>query len=65
MGVQGHQKSLENTELLKKMDVFVCLVAQEPGVPGGLRPPRTPPPKKVRLAGGGVPLTSGRAIELT
>ena len=42
VGVQGHQKSLENTETLMKIDVFLCLVVQEPGTPGGLRPPRTP-----------------------
>ena len=34
MGVQGHQKPLENTETLMKIDVLGCLVVQEPGVPG-------------------------------
>ena len=32
VGVQGHQKALENTETLMKIDVFLCLVVQEPGV---------------------------------
>ena len=31
VGVQGHQKALENTETLMKIDVFLCLVVQEPG----------------------------------
>ena len=30
VGVQGHQKSLENTESLMKIDVFLCLVVQDP-----------------------------------
>ena len=42
VGVQGHPKSLENTETLMKIDVFLCLVVQEPGTPGGLRPPDPP-----------------------
>ena len=42
MGVQGHQKQWENTKVLMEIDVFVCLVVQEPGVPGGLRPPGPP-----------------------
>ena len=42
VGVQGHQKQLENTKVLMEIDVFVCLVVQEPGVPGGLRPPGPP-----------------------
>ena len=33
VGVQGHQKQLENTKVLMEIDVFVCLVVQEPGVP--------------------------------
>ena len=49
--VQGHQILLENTELLMKMDVFVCLVAQEPGVPGGFAPPDPPQEKCVWLLG--------------
>ena len=51
--VQEHQISLENTELLMKMDVFVCLVAQGPGISGGLRPPGPPLRNSVWL--GGVP----------
>ena len=43
VGVQGHQKPLENTKTLMKIDVLGCLVVQEPGVPGGLRPPPEPP----------------------
>ena len=39
MGVQGHQNQLENTKVLMEIDVFVCLVVQEPGVPGGAPPP--------------------------
>ena len=31
VGVQGHQKPLENTETLMKIDVFLCLVVQESG----------------------------------
>ena len=42
VGVQGHQKAWEKTETLMKIDVLGCLVVQEPGVPGGLRPPGTP-----------------------
>ena len=42
VGVQGHQKQWENTKVLMEIDVFVCLVVQEPGVPGGLRPPGPP-----------------------
>ena len=42
VGVQGHQKSLENTETLMKIDVFLCLVVQEPGTPGGAAPPGPP-----------------------
>ena len=50
VGVQGHQKPLENTETLMKIDVFLCLVVQEPGF---YQPPRYPgfcttrPTKKV------------------
>ena len=33
VGVQGHQKTLENSKTLKKIDVFACLVVQVPGVP--------------------------------
>ena len=36
VGVQGHQKQWGNTEVFMEIDVFVCLVVQEPGVPGGL-----------------------------
>ena len=43
VGVQGHQKPLENPKTLMKIDVFVCLVVREPGVPGGAAPSRTPP----------------------
>ena len=42
VGVQGHQKQLENTKVLMEIDVFVCLVVQEPGVPGGFAPPDPP-----------------------
>ena len=35
VGVQGHQKPLENTKTLMKIDVFLCLVVQEPGVSRG------------------------------
>ena len=43
VGVQGHQKPLENTKTLMKIDVFLCLVVQEPGIyRGGLRPPGPP-----------------------
>ena len=42
MGVQGHQKQWENTKVLMEIDVFVCLVVQEPGVPGGQAPPDPP-----------------------
>ena len=35
VGVQGHQKTLENSKTLKKIDVFACLVVQAPGVPPG------------------------------
>ena len=28
VGVQGHQKALEKTETLMKIDVFLCLVVQ-------------------------------------
>ena len=40
VGVQGHQKQWGNTKVLTHMeiDVFVCLVVQEPGVPGGAPP---------------------------
>ena len=31
VGVQGHQKPLENTKTLMKIDVFLCLVVQESG----------------------------------
>ena len=34
VGVQGHQKPLENTGDLMKIDVLGCLAVQEPGVPG-------------------------------
>ena len=50
---QEHQILLENTELLMEMDVFVCLVAQEPVIPGGHRPPGPPQRNSVWL--GGVP----------
>ena len=43
VGVQGLQKPLKNTETLMKIDVFLCLVVQEPGIPGGSAPPLTPP----------------------
>ena len=39
VGVQGHQKPLENTKTLMKIDVFLCLVVQEPGVYRGGSPP--------------------------
>ena len=43
VAVQGHQKALENTETLMKIDVFVCLVVQESGVyRGGSAPPDPP-----------------------
>ena len=42
VGVQGHQKQWENTKVLMEIDVFVCLVVQEPGVPGGFAPPDPP-----------------------
>ena len=43
VGVQGHQKPLENTKTLMKIDVFLCLVVQEPGVyRGGSAPPDPP-----------------------
>ena len=42
VGVQGHQKQLENTKPLMEIDVFVCLVVQEPGAPGGHRLPGPP-----------------------
>ena len=40
VGVQGHQKAWEKTETLMKIDVFLCLVVQEPGV--FLSPPDPP-----------------------
>ena len=43
VGVQGHQKPLENTKTLMEIDVFLCLVVQEPGVyRGGSAPPSSP-----------------------
>ena len=45
VGVQGHQKPLENTKTLMKIDVFLCLVVQEPGVyrgGSGSAPPDPP-----------------------
>ena len=33
VGVQGHQKTLENSKTLMKIDVFVGLVVQVPGPP--------------------------------
>ena len=42
VGVQGHQKTLENSKTLKKIDVFACLVVQVPGVPGGGSAPPDP-----------------------
>ena len=42
MGVQGHQKQLDNTKVLIEIDVFACLVVQELGVPEGLRPSGPP-----------------------
>ena len=43
VGVQGHQKQWENTKVLMEIDVFVCLVVQEPGVyRGGGAPPLSP-----------------------
>ena len=36
VGVQGHQKTLENPKTLMKIDVFVCLVVREPGGAGQL-----------------------------
>ena len=39
VGVQGHQKQWENTKVLMEIDVFVCLVVQEAGVPRGFAPP--------------------------
>ena len=35
-------KKMENTKVLLEIDVFVCLVVQEPGVPGGFAPPDPP-----------------------
>ena len=43
VGVQGHQKPLENTKTLMKIDVFLCLVVQEPGVSRGGSAPPDPP----------------------
>ena len=43
VGVEGHQKPLENTETLMKIDVCLCLVVREPGFYRGAPPPRTPP----------------------
>ena len=40
---QGHQKPLENTKTLIKIDVFLCLVVQEPGVYRGGSVPPDPP----------------------
>ena len=49
MGVQGHQKSLENSKTVMKIDVFLCLVVQEPGFyRAGSAPPD--PPFLVALA---------------
>ena len=42
VGVQGHEETLENSNTLKKIDVFACLVVQVPGARGGAPPPRTP-----------------------
>ena len=40
VSVQGHQKPLENTKTLMKIDVLLSLVVQEPGVwRGGSAPP--------------------------
>ena len=36
VGVQGHQKTLENSKTLMKIDVFVGLVVQVHGCRGGL-----------------------------
>ena len=44
VGVQGHQKPLENTKTLMKIDVFLCLVVQEPGVYRGPPPAHCPVP---------------------
>ena len=55
VGVQGHQKPLENTKTLMKIDVFLCLVVQEPGVYRGAGAPT--PPFNLGLA----PLTQGLA----
>ena len=43
VGVQGHQKAWEKTETLMKIDVFLCLVVQEPGVSRGGSAPPDPP----------------------
>ena len=51
VGVQGHQKTLENTKTLMKIDVFLCLVVQEPGVYRGGAPPPDPPPPFLHGAG--------------
>ena len=61
VGVQGHQKQWENTKVLMEIDVFVCLVVQEPGVPGGLRPSPLPKPHAAHGGAGysGLDLTSG------
>ena len=40
VGVGGHQKALENSKTLMKIDVFLCLVVQVPGFyRGGGAPP--------------------------
>ena len=54
VGVQGHHKPLENTRTLMKIDVFLCLVVQEPGV--SAEPPQDPP-----FYLGLAPLTQGLA----